>query len=126
MNDYEEKKQARIDRYRERADRARDQSTNLSGQAFSMLHAIPPGQPVMGKADRRYRDRIDQKMGKSIEASEKAAYYEQKAQAAENNTAISSDDPDALDKLQEKLDGLKEKQSFMKRVNAYYRKNKTC
>lgn len=126
MNDYEEKKQARIDRYRERADRARDQSTSLSGQAFTMLHAIPPGQPVIGKADRRYRDRIDQKMGKSIEASEKAAYYEQKAQAAENNTAISSDDPDALDKLQEKLDGLKEKLSFMKCVNAYYRKNKTC
>ena len=126
MNDYEEKKQARIDRYRERAERAQQQSDSLSGQAFSMLHAIPPGQPIIGKADLRFRDRIDQKMGQSVAASEKATYYEQKAQAAENNTAISSDDPDALDKLQEKLDGLKEKQAFMKRVNAYYRKHKTC
>ena len=126
MSDYEEKKQARIDRYRERAERARDHSDGLSGQAFSMLHAIPPGQPIIGKADRRFRERIDQKMGQSVAASEKADYYEQKAQAAENNTAISSDDPDALTKLQEKLDGLKEKQTFMKRVNAYYRKHKTC
>lgn len=126
MNDYEEKKQARIDRYRERAERAREQSDGLSGQAFSMLHAIPPGQPIMGKADRRFRERIDQKMGQSVAASEKADYYEQKAQAAEKNTAISSDDPDALDKLQEKLDSLKAKQAFMKRVNAYYRKHKTC
>lgn len=126
MNDYEEKKQARIDRYRERAERARDQSDSLSGQAFSMLHAIPPGQPIIGQADRRYRERIDQKIGKSIEVQEKADYYEQKARAAENNTAISSDDPDALNKLHEKLDGLKSKQAFMKKVNAYYRKYKTC
>lgn len=126
MNDYEEKKQARIDRYRERAESAREQSDGLSGQALSMLHAIPPGQPIVGKADRRFRERIDQKMGQSVAASEKADYYEQKAQAAENNTAISSDDPDALTKLQEKLDGLKAKQAFMKRVNAYYRKHKTC
>lgn len=126
MNDYEGKKQARIDRYRERAARARGESSALHNQAFDMLDAIPPGQPIIGKSDRRYRERIDQKMGKAIEASEKADYYEQKAQAAENNTAISSDDPDALDKLQKKLESLKSKQAFMKKVNAYYRKHKTC
>lgn len=38
---------------------------------------------------------------------------------------ISSDDPDALKKLQAKLEKLEEDQVFMKAVNAYYRKNKT-
>lgn len=39
-----------------------------------------------------------------MEAMDKVSYYDQKAQAAENNTAISSDDPEAITKLKDKLD----------------------
>ena len=39
---------------------------------------------------------------------------------------ISSDDPAAIEKLEEKIDRMKNKQDFSKRLNAYYRKNKTC
>lgn len=38
---------------------------------------------------------------------------------------ISADDPDAVKKLQAKLDNLQESQETMKAVNAYYRKHKT-
>lgn len=38
---------------------------------------------------------------------------------------ISADDPDAVSKLQEKLDSLEQSQETMKAVNAYYRKHKT-
>lgn len=38
---------------------------------------------------------------------------------------ILSNDERAIDKLQDKLDGLKEQQELMKNVNAYYRKHKT-
>ena len=38
---------------------------------------------------------------------------------------ISSDDPDAIDKLREKLESLEGSQSAMKSTNAYYRKHKT-
>lgn len=65
-------------------------------------------------------------MGQSVAASEKAEYYEHKAEAAEKNSAISSDDPDALEKLKERVTKLKANQAFMKKVNAYYRKHKTC
>lgn len=131
MNDYEEKKQARIDRYRERAERARAESDSLYHHADTMLSAIPPGQPMMPdhhsyQSDKRYRESIDRAMEHSIAASEKAAYYERKATAAENNTAISSDDPDALDKLKEKLETRKALQTRMKQINAYYRKHQTC
>ena len=120
MNDYEQKKQDRIDRYLERAGKARAQ------QSHDMASIIPMGQPVHGAADRRYRDKIGKKMEQSIAADEKAAYYERKAEAAENNTAISSDDPEAVTKLREKLEKLQTKQTFMKNVNAYYRKYGTC
>ncbi|MEI3305906.1 MAG: DUF3560 domain-containing protein [Dysosmobacter sp.] len=131
MNDYEEQKQARIDRYREKAEKAREQSSQLSHESVSMLEHIPPGQPILvgqhsERGHRKLLERSDRKMEQSIAASEKADYYEHKARAAENNTAISSDDPAALEKLQAKLAQLQEKQAFMKTVNAYYRKHQTC
>ena len=43
-----------------------------------------------------------------------------------NNVAISSDDPKAIEKLTEKLEQCQKKQDFMKKVNAYYKKNGTC
>lgn len=42
------------------------------------------------------------------------------------NNAISSDDPQAVEKLQAKLQKCEERQVFMKEVNAYYRKHGTC
>lgn len=131
MSDYEDKKQARIDRYREKADKARAESSELFKQSTDMISAIPPGQPLLVdhysyKSDRRYRDRAAKKMEQSFAASEKADYYERKAEAAENNAAISSDDPEAITKLTEKLESLQIMQTRMKQINAYYRKNGTC
>lgn len=126
MNDYEERKQARIDRYRERAEKARAESHSFYKQSTDMASVIPMGQPVHGAADRRYREKIGRKMEQSIAASEKAAYYEGKAEAAENNTAISADDPEAVAKLTEKLEGLQAMQTRMKQINAYFRKHGTC
>lgn len=131
MNDYEQRKQDRIDRYLEKAGKARAESSALSQQAHTMLSAIPPGQPMLPdhysyKSDKRYRDRIDTKMRQSISADEKADYYEGKARAAANNRAISSDDPDAVQKLQEKLTALEKLQAKMKTTNAYYREHQTC
>lgn len=131
MNDYEERKQRRINYYREKAEQARQVSSQLSHQSIDMLSAIPPGQPILvdhysARGHRKLLERSDKKMEQSIAAGEKADYYEHKAEAAENNSAISADDPEALDKLRARLDGLKSKQAFMKKVNAYYRKHKTC
>ena len=126
LNDYEKKKQDRIDRYRDRAEKARAESDALSKQSHDMIHAIPMGQPIMSAADARYREKAGNKMRQSIAASEKAAYYEAKAEAAENNAAISSDDPDAIEKLEAKLAQRSTLQTFMKNVNAYYRKYGTC
>lgn len=126
MNDYEERKQSRIDRLHEKADRARAESQSLLKQSTDMASAIPFGQPIHGPADRRYREKIGKKMEQSFAASDKADYYERRAEAQENNTAISSDDPEALAKLKEKLEDLQISQTRMKQINAYYKKNGTC
>lgn len=130
MSSYEDKKQARIDYYREKADKARQESESKYKKSHDMLEAIPLGQPMMPdhysyKADKSYRNRAAKAMDNSIEAQKKAEYYEQKAKAAENNNAISSDDPEAVTKLKDKLEKLQNFQNRMKTVNAYYRKNGT-
>lgn len=126
MSDYEQRKQDRIDRLRESADKARAESNALFQQSTDMASAIPFGQPVYGAADRRYREKIGKKMEQSIAASDKAEYYERRAQAAESNTAISSDDPEAIAKLTAKLQELRASQEYMKAVNDYYKANGTC
>lgn len=131
ISEYERKKQARIDRYLDKAEQARAESNSLSQKASDMLSAIPPGQPMLVdhysyKRDKRYRERIGQTMDKAIAADQKAAYYEKKATAVERNTAISADDPEAITKLSKKLERLKGTQTFMKTVNAYYRKHQTA
>ncbi|MDO4563927.1 MAG: DUF3560 domain-containing protein [Clostridia bacterium] len=130
MNSYEEKKQRRIDYYNEKAEKLEQESGRLAKESSEMVSAIPPGQPLLVdhysyKADKNYRDRAWNKMDKSVEVGKKADYYRSKAEAAEKNTAISSDDPDAVTKLKEKLQKLQDFQSYMKKVNAYYRKNGT-
>ena len=100
----EERQQARTERYRELADNARKQSEQCFRQSESMASVIPMGQPVHGKADRNYREKIWNKMGQSVKASEKADYYERKAEAAENNNAIYLDDDNAVEKLEQKLE----------------------
>jgi len=127
MNSYEEKKQARIDRLRNAAKRASQESDALHEQAHKMASVIPFGEPIhvghhSEKRDRNYRGRIQNKFEKAFNAQKKSEELSMRAAAAENNTAISSDDPDAVVKLQEKLAGLEEYQKRMKDVNAAHKR----
>ena len=128
--DYVERKETRIDRLESRAAKAQAESTAAYNTARSLMDHIPPGQPILvgHHSEKHHRldlDKIDRSMRKSVEADEKASYYASRAEAAASNTAISSDDPDAMEKLQSRLKGLQKRQTMMKSVNAYYRKHKT-
>jgi hypothetical protein len=121
-SNYEEKKAARLEAYQNRAaknDKISDQSYETAKEIGSW---IPPGQPILvgHHSERRHRrdiEKIDNNMRKSVEARSKAAYYRDRAESLLNNTAISSDDPNAIDKLQEKLERLEGLQELMKAVN---------
>lgn len=129
MNSYEEKLEARRARYEEKAHRLREEAHRIHEDAHTMASVIPMGQPIIvghysEARDRRYRERIQRKYAKAFETMDKADYYEQKA-ASVGNGGISSDDPDALVKLREKLERMRSSQDFMKKANAAIRKAKT-
>ena len=127
MEDYEERRQERIDRLKERASRARGEAESLHKQADGMASVIPFGQPILvghhsEQRDRNFRSRIHSKYGKSFKASEKAEHYESRAEAAESNRSISSDDPEAVQKLQVKIEKAEKFQQIMKEANQIIRK----
>lgn len=126
---YEEKKQARIERLKNRASNARAKSNDFHESASKMASAIPFGQPILighhsEKSDRSYRNKIENKFRKSFEEQKKANYYEEKAKAAENNKSIYSDDPEAVKKLKEKLEVLEKRQELYKSLNKIIKRKK--
>jgi hypothetical protein len=128
--DYSQRQEDRAERYERRAEAAEAESNAAYDQSHKIIGAIPMGQPILighhsEKRHRRDLDRADHLMQKCAEASEKASYYKNKAESARSNSAISSDDPEAVQKLQAKLEKLTASQATMKAVNAWYRKHKT-
>ncbi|MDC0937049.1 DUF3560 domain-containing protein [Pirellulales bacterium] len=127
-NAYEEKLQARIERYEERAAKNQSAASSRYSVAREMGDAIPFGQPIASNYNRdrdiRYRERMRGHFAKGVEHQDKAAYYEEKATAAENNRAVSSDDPTAVSQLRTKLESRETLQAYMKAVNRGIRKAK--
>jgi len=127
--DYKERKEAKIDRLRDRAEKAQSESDSRYKSAKQTADMIPFGQPILvghhseGRA-RRDQQKIHDNMGRSIKAQEKAGRLSDRADSAENNRSISSDDPEAAVKLKQKLDNLEKLQAKMKEINAAYRKFK--
>lgn len=130
MNTYEEKKQAKIDRYRELAAKKANESNARCEESRRLGSILPFGQPILvghhseGK-HRRLIAKIGSNMDKSIELQDTANYYEQKAISAENNTAISSDDPEAIVKLKAKIEKLESDRDKMKAMNKAYKAYET-
>jgi hypothetical protein len=125
--DYEERKENRISRYEDRAEKAGGKADSLFKKARSMTSAIPFGQPILvghhsEGADRSYRKRIENTQRKSFEAAEKASYYADKAVSAATNNAISGDNPEAVNLYREKLMKLEAVQEEMKAVNKAFAK----
>jgi hypothetical protein len=66
--------------------------------------------------------RIDEHFAKAKEHHDKAEYFRRRTAAAESNVIIFSDDPDATEKLVDKIERLKKRQGVMKRANHLIRK----
>src|SRR3990167_1814385 len=108
MNHFEQKRAAKAERFEELAAKHRKQAEARHATARSIGDMIPFGQPILvgHHSERGHRAaiaKIDTNMRKGFEHSDTAEYYENKADNARNNTAIFSDDPEAVTKLQEKI-----------------------
>lgn len=129
-HNFEERKLNRIAHAERMAEKKEAEGKAAYERAREIGSHIPLGQPILvgHHSERGHRadlKRIDNAMRKSVENSAKAKYYAGKAAAIEDNNAIFSDDPSALDKLREKLEGLTKLQELMKVTNQAIRKAKT-
>lgn len=128
MNSYEQKRQEKKERLLAAADKAREESDRLYNTYQKMSDVIPFGQPILvghhsERGDRNYRSRVENTMRKSIELEDKAERLERRAKAIEENKAIFSDDPQAIEKLSDKIDRLEKQQALMVAANKLVKKN---
>lgn len=129
LSDYHERRTERIERFKEIAEKNHNLSNQVLDQAHKMADVIPFGQPILvghysEKRDRNYRDRIMNKYEKAGELEDKAKYYARRAATTESNPAISSDDPDAIEALKEKLQNLKDSHDLMVKGNKIVKSKK--
>jgi len=119
MNTYEQRQEARRERYLERAQKASEEANRRGKAAFDRLP--PMGQPILvghhsEKRHRRALEKSDNDMRKAAEASDTAAHYRSKADGV-GRGGISSDDPEALDKLRDELAKKETLQTYMRNAN---------
>jgi hypothetical protein len=121
-SDFAERRAARVERYQDSAAKAEKEGTAAYNQAKSMAACIPFGQPILvghhseGR-DRNFRAKIGTKFEKAFTLSKKAEHYAARAESAASNTAISSDDPEAVVKLREKIEQAEAHHAMMKAAN---------
>jgi len=123
---YAERRAARIARLEERAAAKKDDAAAAFRRADQIANVIPLGQPILvgHHSERRHRKdlaRIDNGMRRGFEATKEAAELARRAAAAAENTAVSSDDPEAIDKLREKLAQLERDRAKLKEINVTIR-----
>jgi hypothetical protein len=128
-DDYEERKERRIDRLTEKAEQAAAASLAAYERSRKIGEGIPFGQPILvghhsEKGHRADARRIEAAMDKSVAEGKKADYYQDRANAAAKNQAISGDDPGALKRYREKLENLEKVQEVMKAANRAWKAGK--
>lgn len=124
--DYEERQQLKQARFERLAALYEKESINAHAHARQMADVIPFGQPILighhsEKRDRNYRARIMRRYKKSYELDKKAKYYRERLETMRCNDAISSDNPDAINLLREKLVKLQKNQESYKDINKIIR-----
>jgi len=129
-DNYQEKQDAKRERFEALATKNKQKGESLLNSADGIARMIPMGQPILvghhsEKRHRRDLDRIRNRTSKGFEALEKSKHYERKIHNIDHNTSISSDDPEAVDKLEIKLVKLEERREEYKDHNKKARKEKT-
>lgn len=126
---YRERREARIDRLRDWADKRRTKSAAAFQGARSIMDGIPLGQPILvghhsEKRHRRDVEKIENGIAKGFEHQRTAADMESRADGIERqlSDSIYNDDHDAIERLRAKLDELESTREKWKRQNAAFRK----
>ena len=109
--DYQDRQEARAERLTARAAKLRSESHAAHDQAQKLASYIPFGQPILvgHYSERRHRGdltKINRLHERAFEAQDAAHAAERSLAAMASGRAISSDDPEARDRLRAKLAGI--------------------
>lgn len=126
MNSYEAKQEARRQRLERAAERAESRSDAAHRRVKSIADHIPLGQPILvghhsERHARRDAERIHNGMRKAVDESKRADDLARRA-AAVGTGGVSSDDPEAVDKLRARLAEMETERDVKKRANAAYKR----
>lgn len=121
-NSFQAKKIQRAERFKALAQKNKDQADQRFSSFRKMQDMIPMGQPILighhsERGHRSHLKRIDGHLSKMSEHLEKSEYYERRAENALNNNNIYLDDPQAEEKIEQKLARLKALQTAYKNFN---------
>ena len=120
MTPYEEKQQRKLERFQELSQKHTQEAEALD-KINRHVGEILNGQPILighhsEKRHRREIERMHNRIHKSIEHNKTAEYYDNKIKNIENPRSISSDDPEAVKRLKEKLDGVLKEIAYWKTI----------
>lgn len=126
MNTYEKRMARRKALLLERAQQARSESAALTTQERELGQYVPAGQPILvdhysKHRHRRVLDRLNSMTRKAIDKDRLAEKLEMKAKVV-GTGGVAFDDPDAIGKLEEKLNNLISYQEMIKVFNKRVRK----
>jgi len=131
-----ERKEARMARRAEWAEKAKAESDRRFQAAHTIADGIPMGQPILvshhsERHARRDQERIHSNMSRGVEASDRAKHHASVAGgiAHQLDRSIFSDDQNAIEALEARIQQHEAERESMKRVNAAWRnagKPKAC
>lgn len=125
MNSYEMKQQARRERLERAAEKLREESESKLNAGREYFYQMN-GQPILvgHHSEKRHRNQIakaEAKIRKGLDLDKEARELARRADAV-GTGGISSDDPDAIAKLDDKRTDLERQRDRMKQVNTLWRK----
>lgn len=126
---YRERREARVDRLEEWAEKREARAAEDLERARSMASVIPFGQPILAGhysegRDRNYRARIGSTYDRAFESAAKAESMAARAEGIRGqlDRSIYSDDPDAVEALEARIAELEAQRDRIKAENAAFRK----
>lgn len=131
MSTYRERRLAKAERLREwsEAREAKQAALSEAARGDEAATGIPFGQPILvgHHSERRHRraiERMNRAMAASVDNSQKAERMAERADniEAQAANAIYSDDPDAIERLREKIEEMEAERARIKAYNASCRK----
>lgn len=127
-----ERKEKKIKKRIKWADKRDKKFEETMKQSQKLGEGIPLGQPILigHHSEKRHRNHIKKmqnKASQAIEHSNMAKHHRKKAEGLQRqlDNTIFSDDPDAVERLREKIKFLEAKKNRMKEVNKALRKGNT-